>query len=135
MFKGMEDELASLIVNQTTDNQMFRKMYTEMINSGTQFKDKAELVNKITSIANTGVAGVAGAGVGAASASVLAGVHGTTEVVEDGLKIGLPIVGSVMAAAISGGTMYITLSNSLNIYKKMSKSCLDIMKSYHGLNK
>ena len=50
-----------------------------------------------------------------------------TEVMEDGAKFYLPILGSIIAGGISFLSTYASLSYMLNQYEKMSAACLDIV--------
>lgn len=123
-------DLETLILEEAADNVVYRKILSIMMGSTSsnleeQVKD-GSFLNHLNEFRRWMPVHGSVAKAGALRGTGLI----ASEMAEEVFKFALPVVGSVIAGAISGCSMYISLSSSLNCYKRLSKTCLAIMKRH-----
>ena len=128
------EDLIEKIISKCSDNKTIKSYYRLMLKSAETLDpdqisgpDICSNFMKFSSIVpvllmESGVAGVAATAAAA------------TEPIESAIKVVLPVVGSVIAAAMSGSSTFGLLKTTLNSCRILAEKCLEVKNNLHAIN-
>ena len=131
LLQMIKEDLIEVIIGKSSDNEMMKSYYRLMLKSAETLDpdqvpgpDTCSNFRKFSRIAPVLLK----------ESGVAAAVCLATEATEIAAKIIIPVVGSVIAAGMSGCSTYGLLETTLNSSKVLAEKCLEVKNNLHAIN-